>query len=76
MKKQKKTDRTFDWFIKTDFSQYAGKWIALVNEEVAAVGDNAKAVLKEAKKKFPHSLPALVKVPKAELMVLLQILWR
>jgi hypothetical protein len=62
--------REFEFYLKTDLSKYEGKYIAIVGEEVAAVGDNAKDVWWSAKKKFPKKIPFLVKVPKAETLIL------
>ena len=52
----------YEWFLKTDFSRYAGKWIAIVNKTVAAVGAEPTDVLREAKKSFPKKKPLLTKI--------------
>jgi len=63
-------DKAYEFYVATDLSQYAGQWVAIVDEEVVASGDNARAVLDEARRKFPDCLPALAKIPREELLVL------
>ena len=40
----------YEWFLKKDLSNYAGKWLAIVDKKVVASGDEAKEV-NEIKKK-------------------------
>jgi len=63
-------DKSYHFFINNDLSEYAGKWVAIVDEEVVASGDNAKEVFEAAKSKFPDRLPALAKIPKDEILIL------
>ncbi len=63
-------DKSYDFYVNNDLSEYAGKWVAIVGEEVVASGDNAKVVFEEAKRKFPDRLPLLAKVPKDEILIL------
>lgn len=62
--------KEFEFFVKTDLSRYGGKYVAIVEDEVVASGDNAKKVLEEAKKKFPDKTPLLAKIPKKESLIL------
>lgn len=63
-------DKSYQFYVNNDLSEYAGKWVAIVDEEVVASGDNAKVVYEEALKKFPDRLPLLAKIPKDEILVL------
>jgi len=45
--------KNYNWYIKADISNYAGKWIAIVNGKVASSGNNAQKVYQEAKKMYP-----------------------
>ena len=60
----------YEWFIKTDFSKYAGKWIATIDKKVVADGDDAETVYKEAKNKYPNKKPTLAKIPTGDTLIL------
>jgi len=47
----------------------AGKWIAVVNKDIIE-GESAKAVVKEAKLKYPKKEPFIMKVPDNSVMLL------
>ena len=51
-------------------SEYAGKWIAIVDGKVVASGDRADVVYNEAKKKYPNKVIAIDKVPTDNILVL------
>lgn len=55
--------KEFEFYLKADLSKYEGKYVAIVGDEVAASGDNAKEVIEEAKRKFPDKMPTLAKIP-------------
>lgn len=59
------------WFSKHDFSEYRGKYVAIIDKKVVAYGKNAKKVWKDAKKKFPEKSPAIAKIPNKETYVLI-----
>lgn len=60
----------YEWFIKADFSKYAGKWIATIGKKVVVEGDDAEAVYKEAKNKYPGKKPSLAKIPTGDTLIL------
>jgi len=64
------SDKSYEFYINNDLSEYSGKWVAIVDEQVVASGDNAKTVLEEAQKKFPDRMPLLAKIPKQEVLIL------
>ena len=63
--------KEFEFYVKTDLSEYSGKYVAIVEDKVVASGDNAKEVLEEAKRKFPHKKPMLAKVPTEDALILM-----
>lgn len=65
----------FDFFIRADLSRFAGQYIAIVGQKVVASGSNARTVWKQAKRRFPSSIPTIGKLPRAETLVLC-LLWR
>ena len=50
--------------------KYAGKWIAVVNEEVVGVGDTATQAYNQSKIRYPDFRPLLDVVPTEECMIL------
>ena len=61
--------KEFQFYIRTDLSEYAGKYIAIVGDKVMASGYNAKEVLDRAKRKTGKTA-TLAKIPKEELLIL------
>ena len=63
-------DKNYEFYINADLSEYAGKWIAIVDGKVVASGDRADVVMKEAEKKYPDKEITLAKVPTDDILVL------
>jgi hypothetical protein len=51
-------------------SKHLEKWMAVVGNDVVAVGDSAKEVLALARKKYPDREPFIAKFPKQTAMLL------
>jgi len=45
-----------------ELGQYAGRWVAVVGEEIVAVGDSGVEVFEKAKEKYPDREPLIMKV--------------
>ena len=54
-------------------SEYAGKWIAVMDGKVVTSGDRADEVYDEAKRKYPDKEVMLAKVPTADTLILLDV---
>ena len=63
--------KEFEFFIKTDFGKYKGKYVAIVDDKVIASGDNAKKVWEEAKRRT-GKIPTIAKIPKEEALIFLK----
>ena len=50
--------------------EYAGKWIAVVNEEVVGSGDTAIEAYNQSRKRYPEIKPLLDVVPTGECLIL------
>lgn len=59
----------YEVYLKTNLEKYIGKWIAICDEGVVAVGNNAKEAYHQAQLKFPDKKIMLVKVPEDETMI-------
>lgn len=64
-------DANYEWFMKHDLNNYAGKWIAVCEDKVVASGDDAGVVMKDAKKKCKGKVSTLTKVPKKDQVLIL-----
>lgn len=62
-------ESNYEIYLKTDLGKYIGKWIAICDQGVIAVGDDAKKVYYEAQLKFSNKKIMLVKVPEDEAMI-------
>jgi len=60
----------YEFYINADLSEYAGKWIAIVDGKVVASGDRADEVGREAEQKYPNKKISLAKVPQADTLIL------
>ena len=63
-------DKNYEFYINTDLSEYAGKWVAIVDGKVVASGDRADTVYDEAKRKYPEKEVMLAKVPTSDTLIL------
>ena len=52
-------------------TKYAGKAVAVVNEQLVAVGDTELEVELIAKQKYPDKMPSVLRVPREEEMACL-----
>ncbi|MBI5227487.1 succinyl-CoA synthetase subunit alpha [Candidatus Micrarchaeota archaeon] len=67
--------KEFEFYLKADLHKYEGKYIAIVDDKIAASGDNAKEVLEEAERKTGKK-PFLAKVPTEDTFVFMAIKWK
>ena len=63
-------DKNYEFYINADLSEYAGKWIAIVDGKVVASGDRADEVYDEAKREYPDKEVMLAKVPTEDTLIL------
>jgi ABC-type hemin transport system ATPase subunit len=70
MEEEEIKDKNYEFYINADLSEYAGKWIAIVDGKVVASGDRADSVYDEAKRKYPDKEVMLAKVPTADTLIL------
>ncbi len=52
----------YEWFLKQDFSEYSGKWLAIVDRKVIAASNDANKLIGDVKKKYPNKRPFITKV--------------
>lgn len=62
--------KNYNWYIDANLDDYAGKWIAIVDEEVVEIGHDAEQVYKQAREKFPHKHVSLSKVASDDTLIL------
>jgi len=56
------TYANYEWFLEQDFSQYSGKWLAIIDKEIVAIGDHIKEVISQVKDKYPNKKPFVTKI--------------
>ena len=66
-------DKSYNYFMKADLSRYIGEWVAIVDDEVVAHGQDVKKIYEESKRKYPKKKPLITKVPEKETMILVFI---
>ncbi len=67
-------DKDDRWIVEhfSEFvTKYAGKYIAVVNQELVAIGDSGSEVEAKARKINPQEIPSILRVPREEDMACL-----
>lgn len=59
----------YNYFLKADTSQYKGKWLAISEGKIIAVGKDIKKVTEIANKKIGSNKFLLVRVPAEDTMI-------
>ena len=74
MEKRKRALKSgnFEFSMSTSktLSDFAGKWVSMVDNQVVAKGTDAKVVFDKAKKKHPDKVPLIMKIPTDGVMLL------
>ena len=52
----------YEWFLKEDFKDQSGKWLAIINKKVVASGTDVQQVIQEVNEKYPNKKPLITKV--------------
>lgn len=52
----------YEWFLKEDLKEYAGKWLAIIDKQIVASGKNVNEVIQKTKQKYPNKKPFITKV--------------
>ncbi len=60
----------FESLNKEEISQFAGKWIAIINNQVVINATSFKEVYNYVKKEFPNQKPLIGKIPESNPIVL------
>ena len=56
--------------ISDKLGKYLGDWMSVVDEDIVAAGQDAKAVYDKARKKYLGRTPFVMKIPKETVMLL------
>ena len=62
--------KNYEFYINADLSEYAGKWIAIVDGKVVASGDRADEVIEKVRREYPNKKFLLSKVPEPGMLIL------
>ncbi len=52
----------YEWFLKEDFKDYSGKWLAIIDKKVVANGNDVNQIIKQVRKEYPNKKPLITKV--------------
>lgn len=70
MKLKKSPSTNYEFFIKTDTSNYKGEWIAISEKKIVSHGKDAGKVYNQAKQKYPKKEISLAKIPEEQTLIL------
>ncbi len=66
----KKTQNSnYDFFVRTNTSNYQGQWVAIAGKKIVSHGNDAQKVYENAKKKTSTQI-SLAKVPDKQVLVM------
>jgi len=68
--KQIKTSQNYNYFIRTDTSEFKGEWLAISGNKIIAHGKDADKVYKSAIKKAPQKNISLAKAADEQMLIL------
>ena len=68
-------NRDYDWFVKTDLSEYKGEYVIIQGEKVVLHGRDLTEMLAEFRKKYPKEVPKIARVPEEETLILRYRIW-
>ncbi len=52
----------YEWYLEQDLSEYAGKWVAIIDKHVVRSGKDVSMIIEETKKTYPNKKPLITKV--------------
>jgi hypothetical protein len=61
--------KSYNFFMLSNVDEYIGKWVAIDNDKIIAVGENVKEVIQEAQLKIPKKRIFISKVPEKTAMI-------
>lgn len=62
--------REYEFFMRSNLSNYIGNWVAIVDDEVVASGKNVKEIYEKVKREYPEKKPLFTRIPDKETMIL------
>jgi hypothetical protein len=63
-------ERNFESLRNVDLEAYMGKWITVVDAQIAFSGTDEAEILEKTRKKYPDKVPLLFRVPDEESLTL------
>ena len=65
-------DQNYEWWLKTDLSRFAGKWIVIAGKKVVASGTGREIgkKLTQIQKEYAMEEPLVAKVPPKAVMII------
>ena len=62
-------DKNYEVFMKINFEEDKGKWVALCESNIVSFGENAKKTFEEAQKKYPNKKILIAKIPEEQTII-------
>ena len=56
------TYSSYEWFLKADLANYAGKWLAIIDKKIVGSGNNVEDLINSSKKRYPLKKIIVTKV--------------
>lgn len=63
--------KNFETYLDLKKGGLENKYVVIINGKIVVKGENIEKMLKDVKKKYPHTIPFVAKIPGREVLVLL-----
>jgi hypothetical protein len=57
------TNKDFQYFLKQDFTKYAGKWVAIYDQKIVSSSNSITDAIEQAKQKYKNKEFLFAKIP-------------
>jgi len=62
--------KNFEAYLQLDKKGLENKYVIIVNGEVVAKGEDIENMLETVKRKYPHEIPFVAKIPDERMLIL------
>lgn len=62
--------KNFEAYLKLDKTDLENKYVVIVNGEIIAKGEDIESMLEKVRRKYPHEIPFVAKVPDEKMLIL------
>jgi len=62
--------KNFETYLRLDKTDLENKYVVIINGEIVAKGKDIENMLEKVRRKYPHEMPFVAKVPDERMLIL------